>query len=75
MPIMPIMSVSQALGIRLFDIMLISVQGTTPKNSSMAVQHWTDEPASALSFIQSSTTTPNFAIFTSGAAGTPCVGT
>jgi hypothetical protein len=37
--IIPIMSVSQALGMRLLDIMLISVQGTTPKNSSMAVQH------------------------------------
>jgi len=35
----PTMSVSHALGIRLFDIMLMMVQGTTPKNSCIAVQH------------------------------------
>ena len=52
MPIMPTMSVSHALGSRLFDIMLMMVQGTTPKNSCMAVQHWTEVPASSLSRIQ-----------------------
>src|SRR2546422_2128607 len=59
MPIIPTMSASQALGTRLFDIMLISVHGTTPKNSSRAVQHWMDEPTSSFACIQSSTTAPN----------------
>ena len=43
--------------------MLISVQGTTPKNSSIAVQHCTEEPTSSLACSHSSTTTPNLAIF------------
>src|ERR1700683_1752794 len=68
-PIMPTISVSQALGSRLLDIMLMMVQGTTPKNSCIAVQHWTEVPASSLFFIHSSTTTPNFAILTSDGFG------
>ena len=70
------MSVSQALGIRSLLIMLISVQGTTPKNSSIAVQHWM---AVALSSswlaIQRSTATPNLAIFAARRLGMPPVGT
>ena len=75
MAIMPIMSVSQAEGIRLFDIRLISVQGTTPKNSSIAVQHWMEVPASSFACIQSSTTTPNLAILRSEGEGIPSVRT
>src|SRR5579884_1949522 len=67
------MSVSHALGSRLFDIMLISVHGTTPKYSSIAVQHCTDVPANSFTPIHSSTTTPNFAIFISDPAGIPSV--
>src|SRR5579884_1364162 len=67
------MSVSHALGSRLFDIMLISVHGTTPKYSSIAVQHCTDVPANSFAPIHSSTTTPNFAIFISAPAGIPSV--
>ena len=36
----PQMSASQALASRSLLIMLITVQGTTPKNSSIDVQHW-----------------------------------
>src|SRR6266568_2948850 len=75
MATMPIMSVSQAEGIRLFDIRLISVQGTTPKNSSIAVQHWMEVPASSFACIQSSTTTPNLAILRSEGEGIPSVRT
>ena len=41
MPSVPMMSTSQALGSRLLLIMLMTVQGTMPKNSSIEVQHWT----------------------------------
>ena len=40
MPTTPQMSTSQALDIRFSLIMLITVHGTTPKNSSSDVQHW-----------------------------------
>ena len=39
----PATSTSQALGSRFSLIMLITVQGTTPKYSSIAVQHCTAE--------------------------------
>src|SRR5258708_10035225 len=71
----PTMSVSQALGIRLFDIMLMMVQGTTPKNSCMAVQHCTEVPFSSLACIHSSTTTPNLAILVSEICGVGPLGT
>ena len=60
----PQISTSQALGSRSLLIMLIIVQGTTPKYSSIAVQHCTALMATSVS-IQPSTTAPSFAIFSS----------
>ena len=65
----PATSVSQAEGSRLLLMMLISVQGTTPKYSSMEVQHWMAEACRRLSAIQSSTTTPKRAMRSRAWAG------
>jgi hypothetical protein len=43
MPMTPAISTSQALDMRFSLIMLMTVQGTTPKNSSSEVQHWMAE--------------------------------
>src|ERR1700722_3550223 len=65
----PMVSTSQAEGMRLSLIMLMTVQGTTPKYSSMEVQHWTELMVSSLAFIQVSMTAPSFDIFMSAASG------
>ena len=49
--------------------MLITVQGTTPKYSSIEVQHCTALMARSFACIQPSTTAPSFAIFISAACG------
>ena len=64
------MSVSQAEGLRALLLMLISVQGTTPKYSSIEVQHWMAVASSWLASFQPSRTTPNLAIFIRAWAGT-----
>ena len=46
------MSTSQALESRSLLIMLMTVQGTTPKYSSIDVQHWTALMSSSSRFIQ-----------------------
>ena len=69
MPSTPHTSTSQALESSESLIMLITVHGTTPRFSSSDVQHWTALICTLLAFIQSSTTAPNFAIFTSAACG------
>src|SRR3569833_2438137 len=66
-------STSQADGISSFDIMLITVQGTTPKYSSIDVQHCTALIVTGAVFIQFSITAPSFAIFSSASSGIPCV--
>jgi hypothetical protein len=71
----PTTSVSQALGIRLFDIMLITVHGIAPKYSCKAVQHWMEVPTSWFACVHSSTSVPNLAIFMSESGGIPCVET
>ncbi len=63
-------STSQALDIRFSLIMLITVQGTTPKNSSSDVQHWMALIETSVCSIQVSITVPSFAIFISASAGT-----
>ena len=55
--------------------MLIMVQGTTPKYSSIAVQHCTALMATSVSFIQPSTTAQSFAIFSSASGAMPSVET
>ncbi len=55
--------------------MLITVHGTTPKNSSIDVQHCTALMSRSLSFIHRSTTTPSLAIFMMAASGMPSVET
>ena len=53
----------------------ITVQGTTPKNSSIEVQHWTDGDGQfAATFIHSSITAPSFDIFISAASGVLLMG-
>jgi hypothetical protein len=59
-------STSQAEGIRLSLIMLMMVQGTTPKNSSIEVQHCTALMVTCACFIHPSITAPSLAIFSSG---------
>ena len=49
MLMVPQMSASQALASSSLLIMLMTVQGTTPKNSSIAVQHWI--ALTAMSFV------------------------
>src|ERR1700679_628617 len=61
----------QADGIRLSLIMLMMVQGTTPKNSSIEVQHCTALMVTWVCFIQPSTTAPSLAILSSASSGTP----
>ena len=56
MPTTPQMSASQALDSSSLLIMLMTVQGTTPKYSSIAVQHWIALIARSFDVIQSSTT-------------------
>ena len=75
MLIVPQTSTSQALGIRLLLIMLMMVQGTTPKNSSIEVQHCTALTFTSAAFIQPSMTAPSFAILISAESGTPPVET
>src|ERR1700744_1730665 len=66
-------STSQAEGMRLFDIMLITVQGTTPKYSSIEVQHCTALMVQAVCFIHVSMTAPSLAIFMRASSGMPAV--
>ena len=66
-------STSQAEGIRLLLIMLMMVQGTTPKNSSIEVQHCTALMVTWVCFIQPSITAPSLAILSSAASGMPVV--
>ncbi len=66
-------STSQALDISSLLIMLMTVQGTTPKYSSIDVQHCTALACRSLACIQFSMTAPSFAILRSAAAGTPSV--
>ena len=75
MPTTPQMSTSQALDMRLSLIMLITVQGTTPKNSSSDVQHCTALMVVPVCSIHSSITAPSFAIFIRASAGTCSVET
>ena len=49
--------------------MLITVQGTTPKFSSIDVQHWIAVPASSRSATYWSRTTANFAMRTRDSRG------
>ena len=51
------------------------MQGTTPKYSSIEVQHCTALIMTSVCFIQSSITSPSLAIFTSAGSGTPLVAT
>ena len=51
-------------------IMLMTVQGTTPRFSSMEVQHWTALMVTSVAAIQWSMTAPSFAIFNNAGAGT-----
>ena len=53
--------------------MLIMVQGTTPKNSSIDVQHCTALIVQWVCFIQPSITAPSLAIFISASSGMPAV--
>ena len=53
--------------------MLMMVQGTTPKNSSIEVQHCTALMVQLVCFIQPSMTAPSLAIFSSAASGMPAV--
>ncbi len=55
--------------------MLMMVQGTTPKYSSIEVQHCTALTSSSLACIQSSITAPSLAILSRACAGTPDVAT
>ena len=68
-------STSQADGMRLLLIMLMMVQGTTPKNSSIEVQHCTALMVELVCFIHPSMTAPSLAIFISAASGMPVVET
>ena len=70
MPTTPQMSTSQALDIRFSLIMLMTVQGTTPKNSSSEVQHWMALMATWVCSIQVSITAPSLAIFMRASMGT-----
>ncbi len=69
-PSTPGISTSQAEGIRSFDIMLMIVQGTTPKYSSKLVQHCTAVTETLVCFIHVSMTAPSLAIFNNAASGT-----
>ena len=75
MPSTPQMSTSQALDSRLSLIMLITVHGTTPRFSSIEVQHCTALMATSVSAIHRSTTAPSLAIFSNAASGTELVST
>jgi hypothetical protein len=68
-------STSQAEGIRSLLIMLMMVQGTTPKNSSIDVQHCTALTVTLVCFIHPSITAPSLAILSSASAGMPLVET
>ena len=61
------MSTSQALDSKLSLIMLITVQGTIPRFSSMEVQHCTALMVTSVAAIQWSTTAPSLAIFSNAA--------
>src|SRR5690242_18614023 len=71
----PQTSTSHALGMRSLLIMLMIVHGTTPKNSSIAVQHCTALIVTSTSCIQPSITAPSLAILRSAGCGMPSVGT
>ncbi len=75
MLIVPQTSTSQALGMFTSLIMLMIVHGTTPKNSSSAVQHCTALTFTSASRIQRSMTSPSLAILISASLGMPSVGT
>ena len=75
MPMTPPISTSQALESRLSLIMLMTVQGTTPKYSSIDVQHCMALMASSFAAIHCSITAPSLAIFMRAAAGMPSVET
>ena len=64
-------STSQAEGMRSLDIMLMMVQGTTPKYSSIDVQHCTALMVTLVCFIQPSMTAPSLAILSSAASAMP----
>ena len=70
----PQTSTSQALGSNWSLIMLITVQGTTPKYSSIEVQHCRAEMVASTSFIHCSMTAASLAILSSAAAGASPVG-
>ena len=53
--------------------MLMTVHGTTPKNSSIEVQHWTALMSRSVCFIQRSITTPSIDIFMIASSGMPSV--
>ena len=72
MATVPAMSVSHA-GHGPLLIMLMTVHGTTPKYSSMEVQHWMALACKLRSPIQPSMTAPSLAIFMSAPAGMPLV--
>jgi hypothetical protein len=75
MPTATVMSASHALGLSALLIMLMTAQGTTPKNCSMEVQHWIAVATSSFSSIQRSVTTANLAILSSATSGIPAVET
>src|ERR1700722_3151359 len=70
MLMVPQISTSHALGNRLSLIMLMTVQGTTPKYSSSDVQHWIAVIFTLVSAIQPSMTAPSFAILIRAESGT-----
>src|SRR5487761_1245695 len=69
----PTTSTSQADGIRFSLIMLIMVQGTTPKYSSRDVQHCTALIVVCVCCIHCSITQPSLAIFINAGSGTEAV--
>ncbi len=70
----PVTSTSQALGMNFSLIMLISVQTLQPKFCCTEVQHWMAVASRWLASIQSVSTTPILAIWTSFSSGTPGAG-
>src|ERR1035441_3765920 len=66
-------STSHADGIRSLLIMLMTVHGTTPKYSSIEVQHCTALIVTWVCFIHPSMTAPSFDILRSASSGIPAV--
>jgi hypothetical protein len=69
----PQTSTSHALGKFSLLIMLMTVHGTTPKYSSIDVQHCTALTDTSASFIHRSMTSPSLAILICACFGTPSV--